>query len=353
MRVWQARRASVINANVGIARMQAGFSTANATVIALENILFVYIAIRLNLAGAFTVSMITAFGAYKQQFLSASLNVVGKTADYRMLDVQLGRIGDIALTAPEPAASLISPIDAIERLELRDVHFAYGPGEADVLAGVDLVIERGETLAITGASGSGKTTILRILLGLLHPTEGKVLVNGKVLPRSRMAAYREQVGSVMQDDTLFAGSIAENIAFFDPQIDQGRIEESARLAIIHDNIVAMPMAYETLVGDMGSALWGGQKQRVLLARALYRRPQLLVMDEATAHLDGATETKVNAALKAQGISCVIVAHRPSTIAAAQRRVELRDGALSSSNPNPLKEIAYEINAHPIPTFQQI
>ena len=346
LRVWQARRAAVVNASVGIARLQAMFSTANATVIAVENIVFVYIAIRLNLSGGFTIGMITAFGAYKQQFLSASLNVVGKIADYRMLDVQLGRIGDIALTPPEPASPLGSSVGVIERIELCDVYFAYGPGEQDVLAGVDLVIEPGETLAITGTSGSGKTTLLKLLLGLVQPTDGKILVNGKTLTRAGMASYRERVGSVMQDDTLFAGSISENIAFFDPQIDQVWVEEAARLAIIHDDIMAMPMAYESLVGDMGSALSGGQKQRVLLARAFYRKPQLLVMDEATAHLDTANESKVNASLKAQGIACVIVAHRPSTIAMADRQVEIRQGVITTllsnaglDSPNSLANIA--------------
>lgn len=338
LRVWQARRASVVNASVGIARLQAVFSTANTTVIAIENILFVYIAIRLNLAGGFTIGMITAFGAYKQQFLSASLNVVGKLADYRMLDVQLGRIGDIALTPTEPAASLGNPVGAIESIELRDVYFAYGPGEHDVLAGVDLVIKPGETLAITGASGGGKTTLLKLLLGLLHPSEGKILVNGKTLTRAGMASYRERVGSVMQDDTLFAGSIAENIAFFDPQIDQERVEEVAKLAIIHEEIMAMSMAYESLVGDMGSALSGGQKQRVLLARALYRKPQLLVMDEATAHLDAENELLVNSSLKEQGICCIIVAHRPSTIAMADRRVDICDGILSHAKPSGLSDL---------------
>lgn len=318
LRVWQARRASVVNASVEIARLQAIFSTTNATVIAIENILFVYLAIRLNLAGGFTVGMITAFGAYKQQFLSASLNVVGKIADYRMLDVQLGRIGDIALTPPEPAASLGNPISTIERIELRDVHFAYGPGEPDVIAGVDLTIHLGETLAITGPSGGGKTTLLKLLLGLLQPTEGKILVNGKVLTQAGIASYRQRVGSVMQDDTLFAGSIAENIAFFDPQVDHKRIEEVAKLAFIHADIMAMPMTYETLVGDMGSALSGGQKQRILLARALYRRPEILVMDEATAHLDNYNESLVNNSIKSMGITCVIVAHRKSTIDYADR-----------------------------------
>lgn len=330
LRVWQAKRVAAVNASIGIQRIQAVFSSANSTVVAIENVLFVYLAIRLNLTSTFTVGMITAFGAYKQQFLQASLSVVGNLADYRMLDVQLGRIGDIALTPPEPAAALGSELERIDTIELRDVHYAYGPGEPDVLDGVDLTITSGETIAITGASGSGKTTLLRILLGLVHPTDGKLLINDKILTRAGLAAYRQHVGCVLQDDTLFAGTIAENIAFFDPQIEQARVEEAARLAIIHDEITAMPMGYESLVGDMGSALSGGQKQRVLLARALYRKPQLLVMDEATAHLDAANEGRVNESLKAEGVSCIIVAHRPSTIAMADRRVALAKGRILST-----------------------
>ena len=345
LRVWQSRRVAVVNASVGIARLQAFFTTANNSVVAIENVLFVYLAIRMSLAGTFTIGMITAFGAYKQQFLSASLSVVGKFADYKMLDVQLGRIGDIALTPPEPSASLSSPVGPIERIELRDVHFSYGPDETEVLDGVDLIIEPGETLAVTGPSGSGKTTLLKLLLGLLRPTEGKLLVNGKALTPAGLASYRERVGSVMQDDTLFAGTLAENIAFFDPRIDQERVEEAARLAIIHDDIAAMPMGYESLVGDMGSALSGGQKQRVLLARALYRKPQLLVMDEATAHLDSVTEARVNASLREQRISCIIVAHRPSTIATADRRVIMRDGVLSPADPGLNEGKVYDLASH--------
>lgn len=330
LRVWQVRRASVVNANVKIARLQAVFSTANTTVISLENILFVYLAIRLNLAGGFTVGMITAFGAYKQQFLSASLNVVTKIADYRMLDVQLSRIGDIVLTSPEPASIFGKPFGRIERIQLSGVHFSYGPGEIDVLRGVDLTIDVGDSLAITGASGSGKTTLLKIILGLLVPTKGQLRVNDIVINLSNVAAYRECVSSVMQDDTLFAGSIAENIAFFDPQIDQRRVEDAARVAIIHDDITAMPMAYESLVGDMGSALSGGQRQRVLLARALYRRPQLLIMDEATAHLDVANEKKVNSLLIDQGISCVVAAHRPGALSSINRLFVLKSGKLTET-----------------------
>ncbi|OAN62344.1 peptidase domain-containing ABC transporter [Sphingomonas sp. TDK1] len=331
LRVWQTRRVQVVNAGVRIARMQAIFGAANGTIVVLENILFVYLAIRLSIANAFTVGMIMAFAAYKQQFLASSLNVVGRVIDYRMLDVQLGRIGDIALTAPEPQP-LAGGLGAIETIAFEGVRFAYAAGDPEILRGIDLSIHHGETVAIVGASGSGKTTLLKMLLGLAQPSEGHVLVNGKRLTPAMLGGYREQVSSVMQDDQLFAGSIAENISFFDPEIDLERVVEAARLAVIHDDIATMPMGYESLVGDMGSALSGGQKQRVLLARALYRSPRLLVMDKATAHLDGPTEAKVNASLKGMGITCVVVAHRQSTIANADRVLVLEQGRIATAPP---------------------
>ncbi len=131
----------------------------------------------------------------------------------------------------------------------------------------------------------------------------------------------------MQDDQLFAGSIGENISFFDPQPDHARIEACARRAAVHEDIATMPMQYNTLVGDMGTVLSGGQKQRVLLARALYREPRILVLDEATSHLDVARERSVNEAVRALKLTRIIVAHRPETIATADRVVALGGGRI--------------------------
>jgi ATP-binding cassette, subfamily B, bacterial CvaB/MchF/RaxB len=138
---------------------------------------------------------------------------------------------------------------------------------------------------------------------------------------------RQTIGTVLQDDVLFAGSIGDNISFFDPQADRAWIEECARLAAIASEIGAMPMGYNTLVGDMGTVLSGGQKQRILLARALYKRPQILFLDEATSHLDMAKENEVNAAIRALNITRVIIAHRPETIASANRVVVLERGTI--------------------------
>jgi ATP-binding cassette, subfamily B, bacterial CvaB/MchF/RaxB len=152
------------------------------------------------------------------------------------------------------------------------------------------------------------------MLGLLEPTSGEVLVDGIPLPVFGAKAFREQVGAVMQDDQLLSGSIADNICFFDAAFDRDWMIRCAQMAGVHDEIMAMPMAYNSLIGDMGSSLSGGQKQRVLLARALYRRPKILILDEGTAHLDVEKEKAINDNLRRLDITRVSVAHRPEIIA---------------------------------------
>jgi len=190
------------------------------------------------------------------------------------------------------------------------------------LKDLNLVIAAGESVAIVGPSGCGKTTLLKILLGLLQPVEGEVLLDGIPVKRLGLAAYRSLIGAVLQEDALLAGSLAENIAFFDSHADQARIEACARIAAIHEEIHQMPMGYQTLVGDMGNTLSGGQKQRVLLARALYRNPKLLVLDEATSHLDIFNEHRIVKALAELKLTRIVVAHRKETIDGAGRIIAL-------------------------------
>src|SRR5690606_15880429 len=198
---------------------------------------------------------------------------------------------------------------------------------SDLLRDCSFTIEPGESVAIVGASGGGKTTLLKLMLGLLRPSEERICIGGYDLQKVGPRNLRVVVGAVMQDDQLFAGSIADNISFFDPQADQERIEQAARLAAIHDDIVAMPMGYHGLIGDMGSSLSGGQKQRIILARALYRQPKLLFLDEATSHQDVANERLVNEAVKGLLLTKVIVAHRPETIASADRVLVMDQGRI--------------------------
>jgi ATP-binding cassette subfamily B protein RaxB len=243
----------------------------------------------------------------------------------------VSRLSDIALTEKEPG--LAQPGLPTERpirgaLELTDIAYRYAETEPAVLSGVSLKVDPGEFVAITGPSGGGKTTLLKIMIGLFVPQTGKVLVDGLPLDASGLQGYRAQVGVVMQDDQLLSGSLAENIAFFEPRLDMPWLRQCAAWAEIDEEIMAMPMSYNTLVGDMGTALSGGQRQRVLLARALYRKPRILFMDEGTSSLDVDKEREVNRALAALQITRVVIAHRPDTIRAADRTVVLRDGRVS-------------------------
>ena len=217
----------------------------------------------------------------------------------------------------------------IGALEFANLGFSYGPKEPFIFNGVSFKIPAGEFVAIVGPSGTGKSTLLKVLCGLYPATHGEVLVDGRLLSWWGPKAVRRALGVVMQDDDLLAGTIAENVAFFDDQIEMERVWVCLRQAAIMDDVLRMPMRAETLIGDIGSTLSGGQKQRLLLARALYRNPRVLVLDEATSHLDVSRESEINAALQAQKITRIIVAHRQQTIDAADRVIRLENGRIVS------------------------
>ena len=272
--------------------------------------------------------MLVAFLAYRDQFSQRVGNLIGSWFKLRMLNVQTDRLSDIVLAEPErmvatsggprdepPAFPTLIP--ASGRLEARGISVRYGADEPWVLRDVALSIRAGTSYAITGPSGCGKTTLIKVLMGLLPANEGTVEIDGRDLKLIGGEAYRRRIAGVMQNDGLFAGSIAENIACFDDRPDLGWVEECAARAAMLDHIRATPMGFETLVGDMGSTLSGGQKQRIILARALYRRPEILFLDEATSHLDEPTEAVIVDALKDLAMTRVIIAHRPATIAHAQ------------------------------------
>lgn len=316
-----------VNHDVRLGRMGLGFSGASELVFGIERIAVIWIGATLALQNAFSVGMLIAYLAYKDQFALRMGTLIDKWIEFRMLRLHGERLADIVLTPPGEQDTRPEPPPADTRIEARNLSFRYADGEPWVLKDCCFTIEPGESVAITGASGCGKTTLVKLLLGLLPPSEGSILVGGRDLHRIGARNVRAIAGAVMQDDQLFAGSIADNISFFDPDCDPARIEAAARLAAVHDEITAMPMGYQSLIGDMGSALSGGQKQRVILARALYRDPKLLFLDEATSHLDVANEQLVNAAVKQLAVTKVIVAHRPETIASADRILMMDEGRI--------------------------
>ncbi len=318
------------NRELTIQRLGIAFQGGNGLIFGIERVAIIWLAALMVLRGAFSAGMLIAFVAYADQFTRRAAGLIDKWNDFRMLGLHAERVADIALTPAEASleAGYTGPLPAA-CVEVKNLSFRYAEGEPWILKDCSLRIEAGECVAIAGPSGCGKTTLAKLLLGLLEPTEGTILFGGIDIRRLGLARYRSSVAAVMQDDQLFAGTIADNIAFFDPDATPLRVEAAARLAHIHDEIVAMPMGYQSLVGDMGSSLSGGQKQRVLLARALYRRPKLLVLDEATSHLDIERERQVNATVKRMKLTRLVIAHRPETLASADRVIVLEGGRARS------------------------
>jgi ATP-binding cassette subfamily B protein RaxB len=318
-----------MNANVAGRKLDLMFGVLHKLVFGLERVAVVWVGALLVLDQRFSIGMLFAFLAYKEQFAQRVTGLIDKGVELKMLKLQGERLADIVLTPPEAAlGSFPHPKDLVPTVELRGIGFAYADAEPQVLHKLNLVIEPGESVAIVGPSGCGKTTLLKLMLGIHAPQAGEVLIGGVPLQRLGLTAWRDMIGTVMQDDHLFAGSIADNISFFAPDAEAEWIERCARVAAVHDEIEAMPMGYETLIGDMGASLSGGQRQRILLARALYKRPQVLFLDEATSALDVEREREVNQAIRKLRLTRIIVAHRPETIASASRVVVLHNGRVA-------------------------
>jgi len=330
--LWQTQTVEAINSDIRLAKTGIWQNAANTLIFSIENILVTWVAIRFVIAGDFSIGMVYAFFVYKLQFQNSATSLINQAVSFRMLDLHLERLSDIALASEDMGFQGPAEGEQVLRggILLRGITFRYGPSDPLVLKGIDLEIHPGEHVAITGPSGCGKSTLVKILLGLVEPEGGQMLVDGEPVAKFGYRNYRRQIGAVLQKDTLFGGSLANNIALFDDEPDMERITASARAAAIHEDITQMPMQYETLVGEMGSSLSGGQIQRVLLARALYRQPRILVIDEGTSHLDAAREAEVNEAIRALKITRVVVAHRRETIAAASRVLHMSGGMLSEA-----------------------
>lgn len=326
-----------MNATLAVRRMALWLAVGQRLLFGLERVAVIWLGALAVLDQHMTVGMLFAFLAYKEQFSTRTGALIDKLGELRLLRLHAERLADIVLTEPEErplgwalegggrggAAVFAGALQG--GIRVQGLHFRYADIEPEVLCGVSFEVRPGESVALVGASGCGKTTLVKLLLGMHAPAAGEIVVDGRPLTAIGQRAWRGAVGTVLQEDVLFAGSIADNICFFSPEPDMDWLHACARMAAVHDEIEAMPMGYTTLVGDMGTVLSGGQRQRILLARALYKRPVVLLLDEATSALDVEGEARVNEAVRALQLTRIIVAHRPQTIASADRVIELREG----------------------------
>ena len=311
------------NADAQVQRVAIVQRTAHALIFGLESVIVVWLGASIVIEGQLSVGMLFGFLGFKLLFINRIINLTDKLVEFRMLDLHAERVADITLTEPEPSSGLaVGNAPRSFAIEARGLGFAYGV-EGPVFRGVDLDVQPGEMVAIVGPSGAGKTTLVKVLVGLLDRTEGSLNVGGRDLRDWDLGALRSRVGVVMQDDQLFVGSIEDNISFFDPHHDPKAVRACAKLAMVDAEVEAMPMGYNTLVGSLGMALSGGQKQRILLARALYRQPAVLFLDETFDQLDLALEQRITTQLRGLGMAIVIVSHRPDTVREVDRIIELK------------------------------
>lgn len=314
-----------INTGIRVTKMDMLFGGINTLVSACDQVVILWLGTSLVIDNQMTIGMFVAFGAFRGQFSDRIGSLTNFLLQLRMMSLHNERIADIALHPQEnrkpdlPYEARFQPMSLVTRA----LSYRYDSQSPPIFNGLDITIAPGESVAIVGPSGSGKTTLMKVLCGLFYPDTGRVEVNGIDIQQLGINNYHKMIACVMQDDKLFSGSIRENICGFADEVDEAWMQECTRASYLHEVIKQMPMGYETLIGELGEGLSGGQKQRLFLARAIYKKPAVLFLDEATSALDKESETMVNMAIKTLSITKVIIAHRETTIASADRVIYLR------------------------------
>jgi ABC-type bacteriocin/lantibiotic exporter with double-glycine peptidase domain len=325
---WSELYVDVLNVSLDKGRLMANFGTLVGSVAFVGPVVIVLTGAKLVLDGELSLGTMLALSALASGFLTPVNALVNTAMQLQTLRSYMARIEDVLDTQSERKHEVAGRGKTLEgRVELHDVSFRYEARGPLVLDGISLRVEPGQLVAVVGASGSGKSTLARLLAGLYQPLSGRVSYDGVDLLHWDPPDLRRQLGMVTQETRLFAATVRDNIAMLDPEVPLERVEMAARRACIHDDIVQAPMGYDTLLADGGSSLSGGQRQRLALARALIADPVIMVLDEATSALDTVTEQKLQASLSELRCTRVVIAHRLSTVVAADRIFVLERGQL--------------------------
>jgi HlyB family type I secretion system ABC transporter len=298
---------------------------------ALAPLVLLWVGMRQVMEGALSLGEMLALNHLALLFLSPLSSLVYSAQRLQLAGAHLDRLVDVLETAPEQSGQAdASPGRLRGDIELKRVSFRYHAEAPEVLRDISLVIRAGQKVAIVGRSGSGKSTLAHLLLRLYEPTAGEILYDGVEAQRLDVQRLRREFGVVLQEPFLFSGSIRQNIAFHAPELSLDRIRTVAQIALIHEEIEAMPMGYETRVAEEASSLSGGQRQRLALARALAPSPSILLLDEATSHLDSLTEQQLEANLNQLPCTRIVIAHRLSTVRNANLIIVLDQGRVVES-----------------------
>ena len=309
-----------VNTGIRLTRMDLFFGGVVSFIAACDQIVILWVSGRLMMDSHLTIGMFIAFNTFRSQFYDRINALINFIIQLKLINLHNERVADIALqeASSSTATSPLRLPDGALTLETQDLTYRYDNHADPIFSKLNLTIHAGESIAITGVSGAGKSTLMKVLCGLFEPSNGCVRINGIDIKQLGFEHYAERIACIMQEDKLFSGSIKENIAGFRPDIDEQWMVQCAIASHIHNDILKLPMGYETLIGELGEGLSGGQKQRIYIARALYRKPGILFMDEATSHLDKTSESQVNQSIQEMNITRIIIAHRETTIASADR-----------------------------------
>jgi ATP-binding cassette subfamily B protein len=323
---WSGLFAAQINASVRRGHLTAVIDTGLTTLRMPAPLALLWVGAQRVLDGGMSLGTMLALQALAASILVPLSSLVANSQRLQLVGAHLDRLADVLDTEPEPVRAAAPRLSG--RIEAEGLGFRYDPRAPWVLRDLSFAIEPGQKVALIGRTGSGKSTLARLVLGLYDPSEGELRYDGVSGAGLDQRSLRRQFGVVLQEPTLFSGTIRANIGFNDPELSQERIEEAATLAAIHAEISAMPMGYDTWLSEGGGGLSGGQRQRIALARALAHRPALLLLDEATSHLDVATEAAVERNLRDLDCTRIVIAHRLSTVRDAAQILVLDEGRIA-------------------------
>lgn len=321
---WLNTNIDVSNAGLKQTRFDMLFGGINTFINSADQVVILWLGAQMVMDNTMTIGMFMAFNAYRGQFTQRAASLIDLTMQLKMLSLHNERISEIVYSEPEVDSPLRNVFEENVgvSLEVRGLAYQYDLLSKPVFSNVNISVAAGESVALVGVSGIGKTTLLKVMSGLLTPERGEIFIGGFDINKIGINNFRSNIACVLQEDRLFSGSITDNISGFDDEVDEALVIECAMQCNIHEEILRMPMGYETIIGELGAGISGGQKQRLLIARALYQKPRILFMDEATSHLDINNEKIINAAIESLNITRIIIAHRPSTIACADRIIDL-------------------------------
>ena len=302
----------------------------------LSTAIFLWVGANQVMNGSLSVGGFVAFSSLTAMAYAGILRTLGVWDNLQFASVLLNRLNDIFEQEPEQGRdrSRLTPVHSLEgRIQLKKVSFKYGGPEApNILSEIELEIAPGRMVAFVGRSGCGKTTLIKLIAGLLEPTEGTILFDNVDLKTLNYRDVRRHIGIVLQENHMFNETIAKNISFGDAEPDLDRVMTAAQTANAHDFIMRLPLGYETKIGESGLSLSGGQKQRIAISRALYNNPPILIFDEATSALDTESERAIQGNLGriTSGRTTIVIAHRLSTIREASMIVVLEQGRVAET-----------------------